>query len=666
MSTKSDSARPIKSIGYKLIIVMVLVIAAAGGYKLGKMNSGAASTHAHGDEASAAATVWTCSMHPQIKLPQFGKCPLCGMDLIPLEGGQSSDSYSNPATLTLSENAKALMEIEVAAVERKFVTADVRMTGKIDYNETKLSNITAWTAGRLDKLYVDYTGVPVKKGDHMVYMYSPDLISAQEEFLGAVAAAKNIAAGDSKSVRDMTKALADAAREKLLLLGLTPEQVRQMETDGKASDHLTIYAPTGGIVINKDAVEGMYVETGTKIYTVADMSKLWANLDAYESDMEWIRYGQHVKFTTVSYPGHEFDGVISFISPFLDERTRTVKVRLDVDNADGRLKPGMFIKAVVKSEVAAGGRVMDAGLAGKWICPMHPEIVKDTANSCDTCGMPLVTTESLGYVSDNQADFEKPLVIPVSAALITGTRAVVYVKLPDTSKPTYQGREVVLGARAGEHYIVRSGLEEGELVVVKGNFKIDSSLQIMAAPSMMNPARGMEIQMPSETAKEQTAKVSGKFRQQLAVVFADYFQAHKALAADDFDASLMAVKNAAANIDKVDMMLLEGDAHTKWMELSVPLKGAFEKAAGAKDIKAVRADFYIISQQMGQLTGYFGSPEKTQIYRQHCPMAFNNTGADWLSQEKAVLNPYFGSSMLHCGSVEEVIEVKQIWQEDGK
>ncbi len=656
-----------KTIWIKLFITAALLIALAAGYKLGKR--GASADSADGAQTPTTPQVWTCSMHPQIKLPQFGDCPLCGMDLIPLKGDGGSDMFTNPATITFSENAQALMEIETAAVERKFVTADVRMTGKIDYNETNLSNITAWTSGRLDKLYVDYTGVPVKKGDHMVYMYSPDLISAQKEFLAAAAAAKNIIAADSQSVRDMTKVMADASREKLLLLGLTPEQVEQIETGGKAMDHLTIYSPTGGIVIQKDAVEGMYVQTGTKIYTVADMSKLWANLDAYESDMEWIRYGQMVKFTSVSYPGHEFEGVISFISPFLDERTRTIKVRLDVDNSDGRLKPGMFIKAVVKSEVAAGGRVMDAGLAGKWICPMHPGVVKESADSCDICGMPLVTTESLGYVSDDAAEFEKPLVIPVSAALVTGTRAVVYVRLPDTDKPTYEGREVVLGARAGDYYIVRSGLDEGELVVVKGNFKIDSSLQIMAAPSMMNPVQHAdEHEHKSETILDASPdiKITSAFRDQLTAVFGGYFKMHKSLAADDFDGALKSAKEMNADLDKVDMMLLEGDVHTKWMELSVPLEKIFGKAADAGDIKTIRADFHIISQQMEKVARYFGSPLKEPLYKQHCPMAFNDTGADWLSEEKAILNPYFGSSMLRCGGVTEVIDVKQIWQEGEK
>ena len=165
-------------------------------------------------------------------------------------------------------------------------------------------------------------------------------------------------------------------------------------------------------------------------------------------------------------------------------------VRDNAPNADGRLKPGMFIKALVRSQVAAGGRVMDARLAGKWMCPMHPDVVKDAAAACDICEMPLVRTESLGYVSVDPDKADKPLVVPASAALVTGKRAVVYVEAPGRDRPTYEGREVALGPRAGDYYLVRDGLAEGERVVVKGNFKIDSALQIQARPSMMSPEGG--------------------------------------------------------------------------------------------------------------------------------------------------------------------------------
>jgi Cu(I)/Ag(I) efflux system membrane fusion protein len=428
-------------------------------------------------------TWWTCSMHPQIRQPKPGKCPICFMDLIPvsLTGGDIGERQ-----ISLSQEAIKLMEIETSAVERKFVAAEIRMVGKIDYDESRVKYITAWVPGRIDRLYVDYTGVTVNMGDHMVYLYSPELLSAQAELLQAAKAAENIRPGTSELINRSILATLEAAREKLRLLGLTQEQIAEIEKTAEPVDHLTIYAPIGGVVIHKNATEGMYVQTGTKIYTIADLSRLWVKLDAYESDMMWVRYGQEVEFQTEAYPGQVFKGTISFIAPVLNARTRTVKLRVNVENPDGKLKPEMFVRAVVRARVAQGGQVMDKAMSGKWICPMHPDVVKETAGSCDICGMDLVTTESLGYVKVDTPK-EAPLVIPASAPLITGTRAVVYVQLPETEKPTYEGREVILGPRAGGYYIVESGLAEGEVVVTNGNFKIDSALQIQAKPSMMNP-----------------------------------------------------------------------------------------------------------------------------------------------------------------------------------
>ena len=432
--------------------------------------------------------LWTCAMHPQIKLPKPGKCPICGMDLIPLETGK--DHMEGMRELSVSEHAAKLMEIETAPVERKFVTAEIRMVGKVDYDETRVSDISAWVPGRLDRLFVDYTGVPVRKGDHMVYLYSPELLTGQEELLQAIQAVKDLKGSDISMIRKMSKATVAAVREKLRLLGLTSAQIADIEKRGKASDHMTIYSPAGGIVIHKHAQEGMYVKTGTKIYTIADLSQVWVQLDAYESDLIWLRYGHHVEFTTESYPGEAFKGTISFIDPILNEATRTVKVRVNVPNPEMKLKPGMFVRAVVRAKVASSAKVMDAALAGKWICPMHPEEVKDAAGNCGICGMPLVRTESLGYVGINPEKADKPLVIPASAPLITGKRAIVYVVVPDREKPTYEGREIVLGPRAGDYYLVRRGLNEGERIVTKGSFKIDAELQIQAKPSMMTPEGG--------------------------------------------------------------------------------------------------------------------------------------------------------------------------------
>ena len=429
--------------------------------------------------------IWTCSMHPQIRQPKPGKCPICLMDLVLVDtSGQTGDR-----DISFSKDALKLMEVQTSMVEHKFVDAKIRMVGKVDYDETRLKNITAWVDGRIDRLYVDFTGTQVIKGDHMVYLYSPELISAQAEFLQVAKSARNIKPDSSELIKRSTLAMLEAASEKLKLLGLTEQQIKKIEETSQPTDYITIHAPIGGIVINKHVTEGTYVQMGTKIYTIADLSQLWVQLDAYESDMMWIRYGQEVEFTTEAYPGELFKGRISFISPTVDPKTRTIKVRLNVSNPEEKLKPEMFVRATVRSKIASGAKVMASDMAGKWICPMHPSVVKDTAERCDICQMDLVTTESLGYVKADLSD-SGPLVIPATAVLITGKRAVVYVQMPNTEKPTFQGREIVLGPRAGDYYIVESGLVEGEVVVTNGSFKIDSALQIQAKPSMMSPQDG--------------------------------------------------------------------------------------------------------------------------------------------------------------------------------
>jgi Cu(I)/Ag(I) efflux system membrane fusion protein len=478
------------------IVVLLVGVGAGAGYLIAVPGHATISAQdpAAPDRAAVAAETshpahqkWYCSMHPWIIRDGPGLCPICEMPLISMPENMAAESA--PRELAVSDAAAKLMEIETSPVERKFVANEIRMVGKVQYDETRVKDITAWVPGRLDRLYVDFTGTSVRKGDHLVSIYSPELISAQAELLQAAKATKN--AGEKASdylTRSMVNTR-EAAWEKLRLLGLTAAQIEEIENSGRPLTNLTIYSPIGGVVIQKMANEGMYVTTGTHIYTVADLSHLWVKLDAYESDLPWIRYGQPVQFTPEAYPGRQFQGWISFIDPVLDAKTRTVKVRVDVPNPGGELKPEMFVRAVVKSQVTQEGKVMDPNMAGKWICPMHPSVVRPEAGQCDICGMDLVTTESLGYVAA-AAPQQAPLVIPESAPLITGKRAVVYVKKPDAEIPTFEGREVVLGPRAGAYYLVESGLHEGEQVVTNGNFKIDSALQIRAKPSMMNPEGG--------------------------------------------------------------------------------------------------------------------------------------------------------------------------------
>jgi len=652
----------------KRILIAILVIAA---FALGfLLRGGGAETpdphEGHSDEIVSQVTDWTCSMHPQIHQPEPGQCPICGMDLIPASSGDDGDL--GPRELKLSETAKQLAGIVTMPVERRFVPAEIRMVGKVAYDESRLGYITTYIPGRLDRLYVDFTGTRVSKGDHLVDIYSPELVATQEELIQALKAAEELKASGLNSIRDTALETVDAVREKLRLWGLKQEQIEEIEQRGYPTDHLTIYAPMGGIVIHKDALEGMYVETGTRIYTIADLSHLWIKLDAYESDLPMIKHGQKVELQTEAYPGEVFRGKVSFIDPVLDAKTRTVKVRVNVPNPKGLLKPEMFVHARVEAGISEGGAIVPTNLAGKWICPMHPEIVKSRQEPCDICGMDLVTAESLGYVDDRSGKSRPPLIIPASAPLITGKRAVVYVAANDRPG-VFEGREVVLGPRAGEWYVVREGLDEGERVVVQGNFKIDSAIQIQAGPSMMNPEGGGSVpghdhgggSVPGDSQlaveheeAEGPYHVSDVFREQLDPVYSAYFEIQAGLSLDDLAKSKSAAKALLSALNKVDMTLLGNTEHLAWMKLSSTLKET-ASAVTAGDIRNARTAFEPLSTVVARTVKSFGSTGATPIYRFHCPMAFDNKGADWLQRKHGTENPYFGSAMFKCGSEEETL-----------
>ena len=601
---------------------------------------------------------YTCSMHPQIKQPNPGKCPLCAMDLIPVYKGQGNNE--GPRELTMSPAAQKLAEIQSVPVEKKFVAAEVRMVGKVVYDETKLAYITAWVPGRLDRLFVDYTGVRVQEGDHLVKLYSPELLQAQEELISAISTASDLSQSQSEFLRGRGTTNVDSAREKLRLWGLSEKQIKAIESQGKGSDHITINSPISGVVVHKNAVEGMYVQTGTQVYTIADLSEVWVKLDAYESDLPWLHYGQEVEFLTEAYPGQVFKGQIAFIDPVLNSKTRTVKVRVNLPNTGGKLKPDMFVRAVVKSRVAAGGRVMDAGLAGKWISPMHPEIIKDDPGQCDICGMDLVSAESLGYVAAEKDS--APLVIPASAPLITGRRAVVYV---DHGEGRFEGREINLGARAGDSYIVESGLEAGERVVTKGNFKIDSAIQILAKPSMMNPGGGVSMTGhnhgggPSAVDQTNTSlqsyEVPLEFKQQIGNLVEAYVAIKDDLSHDDHDGAQNKLGVLRGALESIDMSLTSGDAHVAWMERLGELKAGVDTLGGAADLESSRASFERVSNALVDTVRQFGSNGEEPVLLYNCPMAFDGRGADWLQTKEGTENPYYGSKMFKCGSLKETL-----------
>ncbi|NOY88411.1 MAG: efflux RND transporter periplasmic adaptor subunit [FCB group bacterium] len=626
---------------FKTIIIIIMIILAfslgviiskSNNTQVTSANKDNSSTKGQLDNSAPQDTIWTCAMHPQIRMNKPGKCPICGMELIPLESGTTAES--NSRQLRMSETAKKIAQIQTTPVIRAFANSEIRMLGKISYDETKLAYITAWVSGRLDKLYADFTGISVSKGDPLVYLYSPQLLSAQEELIQAQKAKSTLARGSS-ILRSTADATFVSARMKLILYGLTEKQIDKILATSQTSDHLTIYAPIGGVVIHKNALEGMYVKPGTRIYTIADLSQLWVYFDAYESDLPWLQLGQQVTFTTLSSPGETFQATISFIDPILDPKTRTAKVRAIVDNKEGKLKPDMFVSGYVKSILNKNGEIVS------------------------------------NLNSDKLSQSQAPLLIPATAPLLTGKRAVVYIEIPNEEGPLFEGRVIVLGPRAGNYYIVKSGLYKGENVVTNGAFKIDAELQIQAKPSMMLPegggATGSLQQEPTDKTsalikttpvnsdkKESLKALNPKARQALTSLYDTYFQVHAALADDNLPKAKQEYDALKKNIGDIDMSLF-GDFHQKWMSISDDIKNQATKGANAKDLEAARQVFLKLAKSIITLHDTFNHIGSQNFYLTFCPMVNNKKGTYWLQEVDTVYNPFYGKAMLRCGSIKDTL-----------
>lgn len=674
--TASDTALPIArprgwpaSIAFSPRRLLAVRIACAAfllgivfgiGHYAGRLSDGhRAGPPGAGSSASSQATVWICSMHPQVRLPDFGQCPLCFMDLVPeAQGGQPAGE----AVLSLSPRARELARIETFEVRPRAVTHIIPMAGKVAADETRITYISSYIPGRLDRVYVDFTGILVRKGDHLAEIYSPELLVAQREFLLALQNVERAqATAGSALALENAKSVLQAARRKLELWGIPADVIDRLTRERQPSDHMRLDAPTAGWVTQREGYTGMYVETGTRLFTVVDLTRVWVMLDAYESDIRFIRYGQTVEFETESFAGHTFTGTVAYIDPIVSERTRTVKVRLNVPNENLRLRPGMFARARLHVQLGEGGEVVSSALAGQYICPMHPEIVKPEPSTCDECGMDLVRPESLGYAAA-QAPAEKVLAVPVTSVLPTGRRAIVYVERDGDEGPLFEGRNVVLGPRAGDWYVVLSGLAEGERVATRGAVLIDSAMQIQARPSMMQPT-GVLASMPSAkhvdaahaAPSDRYYMAGAAYHAQSRPVIDAYLELVQALGDDNEAASHKAL--AALRRGATDAVAdgLEGAAAAAFVQAMQRLSDTLPRG-DAPGMDAMRSALPRMTSAVEHYLHAFGHMRAAPVYRVHCPMAFDNRGADWLQSHNTVHNAYFGAKMLRCGVVKGVIQ----------
>ncbi len=433
---------PLVALGAGLVVGALLLLVVPGSWLFRDAPSDTSRT-------SSDSRKWACPMFCTMS-DEPGTCPVCGMDMEPVQ------DHGLKVPLTARQRFMAGVRTEV--VKRVPGVHRLRALGKIRHDERLMGHLTAWVSGRLDHLFVDFTGTQVAKGDKVAEIYAPELISAQEELLTARKALNAAKAADQDGeLAGHASVVYDAARRRLILLGLPESLVDAIERDGKARDRIEIQANVGGTVLTKHVNTGDYVKTGAKMFTVVDLSRVWAMLEVFEEQAGSVFLGQEVEVEVPSLPGEVFKGKVSFVDPVLDAKRRVVRVRVDLPNKDGRLKPGTFVDAHVFVALTEDGRVHD---------PAGP-------------GSP-------GNV----------LVLPRTAVLDGGDRKLVYVmsqgseSTPDGTErwpAIYEPREIRTGFRIGDAVVLLSGVDEGDAVVTRGQFLIDSQLQLTGKPSLMIP-----------------------------------------------------------------------------------------------------------------------------------------------------------------------------------
>ncbi|MBD3675672.1 MAG: efflux RND transporter periplasmic adaptor subunit [Planctomycetaceae bacterium] len=455
--------------------------------RVGWITSGTVATTDAGGSSSAGSVDYICPMMCTPPQKEPGRCPVCAMELVPASAGGGGDERS----VVVDPASRRVANIQTVAVQRVAMTRTIRAVGEIQYDESSLKTISAYSDGRFDKLYVDYTGAVVEAGDRLASFYSPELYSAQVEYVEAAKAVKRQTSQNLASVAEANRRMLENVRQRLIELGMSETQVKHLATTGVPQSRLDIIAPMSGTVIEKVAVEGEYAKEGQAIFRLANLSRVWLVLKLFPEDAASIRYGQRVKARVKSLSGRVFIGRVAFVDPEVDQKSRTVEVRVVVENEDGQLRIGDYAKAEIEVPLSSSNGsdlVYDPELANKWISPRHPHIISDKPGECPLCDTSLVPASDFGF-TDQLHQRASATVIPRNALLMAAGQSVVYV---ETDPGRFEIRRVQTGSSSGENVVIVKGLAEGELVATNGNFLLDSQMQLAGNPSLIDPLRAPE------------------------------------------------------------------------------------------------------------------------------------------------------------------------------
>lgn len=563
--------------------------------------------------------VYTCSMHPSVREDEPVDCPICGMDLIPASSDDAGDDPAAGFEMRMSPAAVQLANIQTTPVQRATAARDIHLPGRIEVDERRQRVISSYVEGRITELHIDFTGAPIERGQPLASLYSPELMSAQRELLQAA------------DRREREPERYESALRKFRLWNIAASEIQRVLEAGEVLETLTIHAPASGYVSERHVSTDSFVQPGTVLFEIADARDLWLSLEAYEEDLPWLAEGDRVTFSPRgSSARHEAH--ISFIDPGFDTRSRSIRVRADVSaqqpESGGSLRPGMLVSASVEAEMTG-----------------------------------------------------EHLLVPASAVLWTGPRSLVYVQpeQEEEERPRFQVREVVLGPRAGDFYVIEDapdeghdaeahhherqelpeyarGVQEGERVVFNGAFRIDSEMQLADRFSMMN-RKAQEEEDEERAQVDVVDGVSEVFQQEMVTFVEHYLEAKDALFSADAAAMPQAVERMQARLSETGKHRNDGEAHMQWMDDYEALEESLEELAQlssrisseAEAAEGAHQAFSTLSDQLIEMVRRYNIPGV--VYHQYCPMEDKN----WLSSEEDIQNPYAPETMPRCGEVIERI-----------
>lgn len=538
--------------------------------------------------------LWTCSMHPQIRQSEAGTCPLCGMDLVAAGAIQEQEDRRS---VRYSKRAQRLARLRTTQVRaRPGATAQLRLSGRLRTDSDKDRSVSAWSEGWVEQLLIREIGDEVVASDEIARLYNPALRELHAELLEAKQRFDRLPV-KRLAARRAAQAALDKVRDRLKIVGASEEDIVYLEAEERPSRSLAIRSPFSGTMTKRLVESGAFVSAGTPLYVISDLSSLWLMLDAHELDLPFLALGQHATLSVDAFPGELFHGLVTYLNPNVDPIRRTAQVRVQINNFGRRLRPGMFVRAVIT-----------------------PERSK----------------KKLGA-----------LVVPSTAPLLTGKRAVVFLEHHDEDGYRYEARPIQLGARFGDVYSVVSGLRAGDRVVSHGAFALDADLQIRGGLGMM--AQPGDAQRDPRT---EVVALSDAERKKLAMVYHAYIEIQTALSHDSFERVRHSALSLQRSIQEVDFKA-NPKAEKLWKKSRSVLMKSAQGLAKAKSLGEARSLFLPLSQSLIRVTARHGNSLPYGLRLAFCPMAFDDLGAYWLQKGDVVDNPYFGSQMLTCGVIRQ-------------